>query len=327
MHKEDVGYQDQAMSQLTQEQQDFILNTMRRGKKTTWLNIMAEMKGIVIHPADDEETIARKIGGWILEHFDDLGTREGKCECGQSLRYVYHVTHSETKDSLELGSTCIENYTGLDAKTVEAVIKGMKAIDRERDEILRKVFDGWRLPFDIPEDLQLPSDIEQHLYHQLPLLERQEHRLRKIISNHQREKWIRPTQDRSGTNRKYAEAFDLFSFADETAASAADIVMPSLSSDKRTGSQGKSTPNDYDIPEAWKTVVNDMLDQFKSAGQQHVTSLMMANHIAKVFGHDQDRYITGKPRTYYVIALYMDSHHALEVIDASLENITYKIRF
>lgn len=328
MHNEETSHRDLAMSLLTPEQQDFIMNTLRRGKRTAWLNIMAEMKGIVISPEDDEDTIAQKIGGWILERFDDLGVREGKCECGQPLRYVYHVTHIETKDTLSLGSTCIKTYTGLDAKTVDAVIKGMKVFDLEKEEILKKVINGWQLPFTIPPGVEIPVDIQQHLDYQLPLLDRQIARLKRIILKFQHEQHqqadltplSKSRQARKGSETP-ASAFDLFSAAGETAAGMEVVTSPVSGKEHR-----REIPNLYVIPDAWKAVIHDKLQQLREKGETHVTSLMMANHVARVFGYEHDRYLTGKPRTYFLVASYMDRLSSLDVLNASLENITYRIK-
>ncbi|GAB1528948.1 MULTISPECIES: hypothetical protein [Brevibacillus] len=328
MHIEGVSYRDLAMSQLTTEQQDFIMSTMRRGKRSAWLTIMAEIKGIVLSPEDDEEVIARKIGGWILDHFDDLGTRDGKCECGQSLRYVYHVTHIESKDSLSLGSTCIERYTGLDAKTVEAVIKGMKVFDFEKDEILQKVVNNWMLPFDIPSDLVVPTDIQQHFDVGLPLLDRQVSRLKKLILKYRHEQkrsFDQPIPSENGIRRKEIEqgAIDLFSFMEESA-----ITTESATSYKAVVPRnGKGeVPNFNAIPERWKAVIQDKLQEMKRSGETFVTSLQMSNYVAQVFGYDQDRYLTGKPRTYFWVASYMDKLHSLEVVEAYIENIIYRFK-
>lgn len=326
MHIEDVSYRDLAMCQLTTEQQEFIMSTMRRGKRSAWLTIMAEIKGIVLSHEDDEEVIARKIGGWVLDHFHDLGTRDGKCECGQSVRYVYHVTHIESKDSLSLGSTCIERYTGLDAKTVEAVIKGMKVFDFEKDEILQKVVNNWMLPFDVPSDLVVPTDIQQHFDVGLPLLDRQVSRLKKLILKYQHEQKRsidQPFPSEKTIRKKGVEAdpIDLFSFMEESAITTEEATSFKIGVPRN----GKNeVPNFNVIPETWKAVIQDKLKELKSSGETFVSSLHMSNHVAQVFGYNHDRYLTGKPRTYFWVASYMDKLQSLEVVEASIENITYK---
>lgn len=330
MHIEETSYRDLAMNQLTPAQQDFIMNTLRRGKRSAWLTIMAEMKGIVILPGDDEETIAQKVGGWILERFDDLGSRTGKCECRQSIRYVYHVSNVETNYTYSLGSTCIQTYTGLDSKTVDAIIKGMKVFDLEKEEILKKVINDWSLPFSIPSGMEIPEDIRQHLELELPLLDRQEARLKKLIKAYHEEKRKQLTPNEEESDRQHAAAtekclqFDLFSSMEEV--SVVTYTKKNISGSQTSGPiTNKEVPNLYVIPDTWKAVIQDKLLALKNEGQKHVTSLMMANYIAKVFGHEQDRYLTGKPRTYYLVAIYMDRLSTLEVLDASQENITYKI--
>lgn len=326
MHIEETSYRDLAMAQLTPEQQDFIMNSMRRGKRSAWINVMAEMKGIVISEEDDEETIVRKIGGWILEGFDDLGARDGKCECGTPIRYVYHVAHIETQDSFRLGSTCIEHYTGLDAKTVDAVIKRMKVIDYEKEEILGKVIEGWTLPFDVPVGLAIPNDIQQHFDHGLPLLERQISRLKKLIVKYNHEH-MQQTQDAAAPMLKKQKGkelpvYDLFSSFDEVAPVAE--LAPTPVEKYRGG--GKEVPNLKVIPNEWKTVIQDKLQELSQNGQTHTTALQMAQYVAQVFGHDRDLYLTGKPRTYYWVASYMDTLPNLECLEAYLEDVIYKLK-
>lgn len=323
MHEEQESYRDLAMSQLTADQQDFIMNTLRRGKRSVWLNVLAERKGIVIAPEDDEEEIARKIGGWILERFHDRGEKDGRCECGTPIRYEYHVMHMESGDHLCLGSTCIEQYTGLDAKTVDAVIKGMKVFDLEKDEILGKVINNWTLPFNIPQDFTLPIDMKQHLDLELPLLDRQVSRLKKLIDKH------RVTQTRSfplepnnlhGKIRTEQPTLDLFSHIDEAAVTIEKEKR--LTFPKNQGN--KEVPYFTETPDSWKAVVDAELQQIKDRGQEQVNALYMANYVASVLGYEQDRYLTGKPRTYFWVASYMDKVSTLEVIEASVENITYR---
>ncbi|MFB0832076.1 hypothetical protein ACEU2D_21090 [Brevibacillus laterosporus] len=324
MHMEEDNYWNLAMESLRMEQQDFIQQQMRRGKRTAWLNAMAEIKGIVLSPSDDELTIEKKIGGWILENYEDLGERNGKCECGMSLRYVYQVVHVETRDSFILGSSCIHTYTGLDAKTVNKVINKMKLIDLEKDEILKKVVNGWRLPIFIPKGLELPTDIKRHLELELPLLDRQLLRLKKLINKSQWEKQQIILSDiEKKTNKTTQEdisKFDLFWNESETASSQETTIF---SSGRRCK---KEVPNILSIPDSWIAVIHDQLNQLQSSGQLYVTSREMADYVAHAFGYEEDRYVTGKPRTYYLVARYMDHLERLEVREGSLQDVVYRLK-
>ncbi|WP_126429906.1 hypothetical protein [Brevibacillus marinus] len=315
MHDLEGSIYDRAISLCTVEQQEFINNMMRRGKRTAWLNALAAIKGIVVSPYDDEETIAQKIGGWILYHYEDFGARQGKCECGQAIRYAYHVVHVETGDELTLGSTCIERYTGLDANTVAAIIKGMKVIDLEREEILRKIIAGWKLSFEIPAGLELPSDIQQHLDLQLPLLDRQITRLKKLVDNYNRE------QRRNDLFAGIQGSIDLLG-SDESEG----FFLEDELDGKRIGNKNEKVPNYSSIPESWANKVNGFIQHAATSGIHTVNALEISNWVAKVFGFDQDRYLTGKPRTYYLVARYLDSHPQLEVVNGNTENIWYRVR-
>ncbi|PPA84169.1 hypothetical protein C4A76_18205 [Brevibacillus laterosporus] len=323
MHMEEDDYWNLAMKSLSIEQQTFIQQQMRRGKRTAWLNTMAEVKGIVLSPTDDELTIEKKIGGWILENFDDLGVRNGKCECGMSIRYVYKVVHVETRDSFTLGSSCIQTYTGLDAKTVNKVINKMKLIDLEKDEILKKLVNGWRLPIFIPKGLELPTDIKQHLELELPLLDRQLLRLKKLINKSQVEKQqiILPDVEKK-TNKKTQEdipKFDLFWGKSEIASTQETMIT----SGRRNK---KGVPEIWNIPDSWIAVIHDKLNQLQSSGQLYITSRGMADYVAHAFGYEEDRYLTGKPQTYYLVARYMDHLDRLEVREGSLQDIVYRMK-
>lgn len=321
---------DQAMSLLTSEQQNFILNLMKRGKRTAWLNVMAAMKGVVISLDDDEQAIVEKIGGWVLTDFEDLGTRDGKCECGQSIRYVYHVTHVENQKRLVLGSKCIESYTGLDAKTVSEIKNGVKKIDYELDEILDKVVNGWRLNFDVPETITIPNDIQQHLAMGLPLLDRQVARLKVLIDTYYREKQINERLYRFQQTKPIVkhvdeeEPFDLFStFEESTPANNASTENENSQTQVKTVTQTK-------IPDSWANFIHKTINKLQQEGQVEITALEMAEEVAMSFGYGNDRYLTGKPRTYFLVARYLDEISAiqdvLELVNANKENRWYLIR-
>jgi len=321
--KLDERLRDEILTQLSQEQRDFIDNHMRRGKRTQWLNTMAEIKGVSISPDDTFEEICKKVGGWVLTSYEDRGTRDMKCECGRSIRHVYYVTNMELQEDLILGSTCIQLYTKLDANTIALLKRGMERIDLERDEILRKIESGWRLPFHVPDNIEIPLDIQDHLVLNVPLLDRQVARLQMFINNYLHEKAHKDSRFKKDLDPDYPG--DLFSFTEAAATSSTSkepepIVTPSPRSYQPIGTK---------IPSAWVIAIEDHLTQYRRQSKAMVTALEVAEHIARMFGLEGNRYPTGKPRSYFLVARFMDELAAtghLELINASVDNRHYSLR-
>ena len=178
MGKYNEALRQAAYESLNDSQRTFLDDYVKRGRKTKWLNILAAYKGIVIPETDDlsslDETQAALLK-WELIEVEDAGTvsKDLRCECGKALRYRYTVRHSESGVMYHLGSEHLEQYTNLDAETVRAVVKGLKRIDLERDELLDKVLDQWAMPLKLHPKLPIPKDVAEQLALGLPLLERQ----------------------------------------------------------------------------------------------------------------------------------------------------------
>lgn len=165
-----------AYDSLTPEQQVFLDEYLKRGKKTKWLNILAQFKGIALTESSlEDEALLVDALVWELIEVEDAGTvsKSLRCECGKALRYRYTVRNRETGVLYRLGHEHLQQYTSLDAQTVKAVIKGLKKIDLERDEILDKILDQWQMPFKLHSKLPLPEEVKQLLALDLPLLDRQ----------------------------------------------------------------------------------------------------------------------------------------------------------
>jgi hypothetical protein len=68
----------------------------------------------------------------------------------------------------------------------------------------------------------------------------------------------------------------------------------------------------------------------QQGGQVEITALQMAEKVAMNFGYGNDRYLSGKPRTYFLAARYLDEISAiqdvLELVNANKENRWYLIR-
>jgi hypothetical protein len=173
---------------LSDEQKLVIDTHIKRGKKTEWLNIWAKKKGGVLSEEDlsSPDKAMESLLEWILIEYEDFLTvnSEIRCECGRPLRYRYTVLHKPTGKEYKLGIIHLQQHTGLSPEIVRLITKGLKKIDLERDEILTKIKDNWKLAFDIPTDFEIPKDMQEQLRVNLPLLDRQVERLKSSIAVH-----------------------------------------------------------------------------------------------------------------------------------------------
>lgn len=168
---------DEAYDSLNAEQKLFLDEEVIRGKKTNWLNVWAKKLGRELtneeltHP---DQTMQKYLEWRLINYEDSLMVNPNtRCECGRPLRYRYTVENINTKKTYKLGIVHLQDHTGMSPELVKAITQGLKKIDLERDEILTKVIDHWKMPFPIPSNLEIPSDILNQLEIGLPLLERQ----------------------------------------------------------------------------------------------------------------------------------------------------------
>jgi hypothetical protein len=176
---------DKAYLSLLHEQKKVLDEHIKRGRKTKWLNAWAEKKGIVLTDKQLENTdeTMNSLLEWILLDYEekDYVDPNMRCECGRALKRRYTVWHKGTGKTYKLGEVHFVQHTGLDPEIVRLIRKGLAKIDLERDEILSKVIEGWKLSFKIPPFLEVPVDISEQLNVKLPLLDRQINRLQKMI--------------------------------------------------------------------------------------------------------------------------------------------------
>ncbi len=175
---------------LTDEQKHVLDEHVRRGMKTKWLNAWAKKFGNAL-TEDDLLCPEKAIESleWILLDYEDSLVVDGslRCECNRPLRYRYTIANKSTGEIFKLGTVHFEQHTGLSPDIISLIIKGQKEIDLEKDEILTKVKNGWKIPFLIPMGFILPSDMEDQINVRLPLLERQEKRLQGLLNKYQEE--------------------------------------------------------------------------------------------------------------------------------------------
>jgi hypothetical protein len=300
---------DQLLQDLTFDQQSYLMNTLKRGKKTAFANVIAKSKGRIIPSGATDEEIGMLLDDWILDDYLDAGvvSEDVKCECGRALRYQYIVRHVKTGEMRRFGINHFEEHTGLPATIVKEVVQGFTKIDYELDELLLKRQNG-SPTYDIPEGLNLPADIEQPLSLQLPLLDRQERRLNSLIRAYREEKEALqrgsntleavdiPTQKKEDLKVKEAlpkeelqGSFDLF--AEET-----QEPLPEKTSEK---------PKETYFVGDLSFTTQESVDGYIQQGTE--SALMICELLIKEGKVQDKRYSTKKPKIYYAVCTYLDS--------------------
>lgn len=196
---------DQIRSELSESQNKFLNDFLKRGKKTGFANELAKSKA----NSDSKEDIAAE---WELVDYLDAGSSwmvdsQLYCECGRKLRYQYIIRNLKTESIKKFGETHFEEHTGIPPQLANKILKGFEKIDYELDEILLKIRNNWTLSVagldDIPKSIAIPLDIQAHLDVNIPLLERQVNRLRGEISTLLFENQRRsPIEDLTSFNRE-----------------------------------------------------------------------------------------------------------------------------
>ncbi|WP_169507567.1 DUF3895 domain-containing protein [Paenibacillus harenae] len=179
-----IEQRDRILGQMTEEQRHFIHHELVRGRRTLFARQLARKKCQFIPEDARFEDIESFIEEWDYIGFTDSGevSPHTKCECGRSLRYQHQVMHLPTNTMRYFGIEHLQLHTGIDAKTISAIMKGFDVLDAEMNEILCKYRDGWQLGqhvfLPLPDALEIPPDIQAHLDVELPLLGKQLARLR-----------------------------------------------------------------------------------------------------------------------------------------------------
>ena len=178
------------MDVLTEDQRNFLEHKLKIRKKSQWLQILAQYKGVHITNEMSTEEIEERIDDWILIDYLDGGykKRPYKCDCGQSLRFQYIIQNKKEGEVRKLGVHCFEKYLSLPASVIKDVKSGMYDINLERDEILTKLHKNLFFPLSRYLHLHLPSDIIEQYEIGLPLTDVQIHFVERINERYQEEK-------------------------------------------------------------------------------------------------------------------------------------------
>ncbi|MBU9713862.1 DUF3895 domain-containing protein [Evansella tamaricis] len=290
---------DEIVGSLSEEQRNFILNYVKRGKKTVFANELAKDKGIVLPSNISSEELEHLLDEWVLVDYIDNGfvNPETPCECGRPLRYQYIVKHKTTNEARCFGIKHFEEHTEIPAEIVARIKNGFQTIEYEMDELLVKIKSDWNLmqeiPF-LPEDFSFSKDMDLHLKNKVPLLDRQIRRLRQQVLT------FMNTGESQPHERKRPEINESL-LERETESKVKEPVAINL-----------FTEEEMPAPKREKDVSPHALDpQYREAVQRYlkegvtsarvITELLIKNN-----GAPRERYTTRKPKLYVAVCFYLD---------------------
>ncbi|HDR4600561.1 TPA: DUF3895 domain-containing protein [Bacillus cereus] len=281
---------------LSDEQQEYLRTFLKRGKQASFSSVLARLKGG--ESEDDAEHISTQ---WILIDYIDAGevSHDYLCECGRPLRYQYVVKNLVTDKILKFGKNHFEEHTGLSSEIVSAVIKGMHKIDKELDEILSKISSEWSLIASldvdfIPDDLVVPSDIQEHFDLGLPLLDRQIVRLKEEIRIHN--SLMKKNQfelDNVDLLEVEEEQFSLFDEEIDDNSQVQSYRVEPVSDDKNVLYRCLSFVE--------QEFILTFIEKFNSISTRQLCEFMI-----KEIASSDKRYATGKPHIYVYVCSYLD---------------------
>lgn len=288
---------DQLLIELSEGQRAFVIELMKRGRRTVFSNVLAKEKASGSGEDDIEEVAAQ----WELLDYIDAGetwqsTSELHCECGRPLRYQYIVQNEKTREIKKFGIKHFEEHTGIPPHLAKDIVKGIEKIDYELDEVLVKLSNGWTLAeegiVDISASIEIPNDIQEHFDHDVPLLDRQVQRLRTRISEQSRAEKRRQQENEKAEREKEDRR------QREIAAERRNVMSAKLSS----GQQVIKSNIQLDAKlQLGVLVYIDSLNgtEFRAAD--------VCNDLVKNHGAPKKTYSTGTLRIYPHVCLFLDA--------------------
>jgi hypothetical protein len=295
-----IEERESLLSLLTEQQRTFILEHVKRGKKTTFANEMAKDKGLVLPTDASIEDIEVLLDEWVLEDYIDNGfiNPETPCECGRPLRYQYIVKHKSTEEVRRFGITHFEEHTGIPAEIVNAIKKGFSVIDYEMDELLLKIKSNWSLDEEnllIPDGFIFPKEIRIHLDNHVPLLDRHIQYLRKLVSQFRDE---RESIKRDVPELKKELTWDFDSAVEEDDQVSFEFDLFEEKEPKAASPTKESLPvNNLSGP-----IKDKILAYLRTVSSTRVIcELLIKNHIVA-----NQRYLTGKPKVYPHVCFFLE---------------------
>ncbi|GFN31730.1 DUF3895 domain-containing protein [Paenibacillus xylaniclasticus] len=303
----DVEVRDTLMSRLNDIQRHYLTDVLVRGRRTAFANAMARQKGHYIPDHTDVAQVEQLLDDWIYTGYIDAGkvTPELRCECGRPLRYQHQVEHKVTGHRKHFGIEHLKEHLSIDAAAVAAIKKGFDAVDYELDELLVKISSGWSID---PELLQLdplPDDIRKHLELELPLLDKQISRLRQMhaaataASRNYRQSAVHERKPVMMLDTA-EETFDLFDWQQH-------IV------EEPAGEEPSSFELDYKYHSKVKAYLQSGIQSARV-----ICELLIEEH-----GASSRRFLTGKPKLYMGVCLFIESLNGYKLLSMSSEDRNY----
>lgn len=296
-YKLSVEERDQLFEQLSPEQQEFLKQQLVRGKRTAFANAMAKEKGLSIPPDASFEDIEFLLDDWVYVGYIDAGevTPLLRCECGRPLRYQHIVENKRTGEVKKFGITHLQEHLNIDAKTVDAVKKGIDAVDYELDEVLIKIQRNWQPDPDLINHPDLPEEAKIMLDLNLPLLDRHIRRL-----YHQRSMII--NMNEKELNHKPEMDSLLFDNASEGQRQTEDLLDPLV------------LPVEFHDP-----VRKYLAEGIKSA--RIICELLIEKH-----GAPNKRFKSGRPKIYVPVCIFIERDNpGVKVVDLNRMDRQYYI--
>jgi hypothetical protein len=294
------------LSLLTETQRTFIKEHVKRSKKTVFANEMAKDKGMILPEGVSIEDLEPLLDEWILENYIDNGfvNPDTPCECGRPLRYQYIVKHKSTNEVRRFGITHFEEHTGIPAEIVNAIKKGFSVIDYEMDELLMKIREGWQLEnisLFIPSDFSYPSDVQSHLDHDVPLLDRQVKKLKsqlnQFLMEQERNRRLDPIEVREVSTVEVEALVE-----DDQVSFDFEFELDFETAEDK--GKSSSRPTVQNLPETTLSgpIKDEILKYLKTVSSVRIIcELLIKNQLVS-----NKRYITEKPKIYPHVCLFLE---------------------
>jgi len=175
----------QRLSVLTEEQGDFLVYEMKRGRRTIFENVMRDekitaLKSVDIKLQEDEMNVV----DWLISDYDDFGpgNLDGRCACGRRLRYMFTIEHQITHKKIQYGKDHLSAFLNIEVNEIDGVINELDKIDYELDELLWKTENNeyyYEYYERLPDKSVVSESIKKHIDINIPFLDRQINRLNK----------------------------------------------------------------------------------------------------------------------------------------------------
>ncbi|ART75170.1 hypothetical protein B4U37_03535 [Sutcliffiella horikoshii] len=327
---------DSLLDTLSENQKEFIVHFMKRGKRTQFSNLIAKWKA----ESKSEEGTEDTASNWELIDYIDAGpdwSAAGlQCECGRKLRRQYIVSNKITGVTHKFGRDHFQDHTNISPELAKSIIKGFDKIDFEMDEILIKILDGWSLENEwlpsIPDNMVFPKDIAEHLENDIPLLERQVNRLRDEIRKHLKE---REDNEQAKRFREQKRLKAIKRVPIENILSEVTQENPYEHSEKGQAEQPIPNRNmksvDFNkmrlsLPKEHQDAVRNIINKWPS---NDISTLAICWELINNYGANSEMYATNKkPKIYMDVQLMMNrlvEEGVLQLTSKSLDNCLYSI--